>query len=1033
MLDNLFVIVSLLFPIVELSVNSIIVNTKRSATSYFSGGFLAVLLHFISTPLFVYFAYAHPENFYHGVMICLPLLLLVLSIDSKAAELKFSDALSNIKISAMRKYFSANKERKRAVLGLAWCTMVMHVIILGMPEFVCKMINGKVTTIIFCIASMIFGAVSGVMYSRITIRQRVSLEYAPISLFVIAIGSLGLYIGLNHIVYHSYMIGVHSLLLSLYGVFSIIMLAAIGFGVGLCILPLYGILYSGNKSELSIFGVSFYSYFAMSLSCVLSLPFFYTEQADLVLLIVVLCNFFTAVYSCRLIPDTTVKSIVKLYLKFFYKVEITGIESYNPKKNHLIVSNHISHIDMLLIAAFLPSRYVFALDDYPSSFWLPMLLKLLGCECYSVRNQPTHPKLLIQYLTEGKSVVIFPEGRMTATGSLMKIYETPGLIADKSGVQITPIRIDAAIKAGNYQESLRSNKLKYFRAIKLNIFPPVELKVANGIVGRKRRQAISTKLYSIMSNMMFKDLDAETTIFGSILDAMALHGKSHIVVEDAEGEKFSYKRLMLGAILIGRSIVKKIKFGDIVGLMLPSAGGSLATFLGCIMHGRVPAMLNFTSGANVIISCCNVSKIKTIYTSKRLVERAELHDTVASLEEAGLEIIYLEDVKQNLTALQKIISLILFKFIYTYYHLYTEKRYMRKSTCISSIPVAVLFTSGSEGMPKGVVLSNKNIYTNVRQITSVIDLNASDTLLNSLPIFHTFGLVVCSVLPLLLGIKVVVCPSPLQYKIIPEMLYKHGATVFISTDTFLSGYAKFAHPYDLFNLRYIFTGAEKLRDTTRQTYMDKYGIRILEGYGATETSPAISLNTPMHNKKSTVGRLLPGIEAVLLPVEGVKHGGRLAVYGDNIMLGYLKADKPGVVQKPTAVIDNKVRNGWYDTGDIVDIDEEGYLSIIGRAKRFAKIAGEMISLTAVEDWTKSLWPEALVAAVSKKHEAKGEQVILFTDHKHASRDDLVTHFKELKVADIFIPREVRYIKDMPILGSGKLDYASIQAMLDEEG
>jgi acyl-[acyl-carrier-protein]-phospholipid O-acyltransferase/long-chain-fatty-acid--[acyl-carrier-protein] ligase len=246
------------------------------------------------------------------------------------------------------------------------------------------------------------------------------------------------------------------------------------------------------------------------------------------------------------------------------------------------------------------------------------------------------------------------------------------------------------------------------------------------------------------------------------------------------------------------------------------------------------------------------------------------------------------------------------------------------------------------------------------------------------------------------------------------------------TDTFLTGYAKYAHPYDFFSIRYIFAGAEKLREDTRKTYMDKFGIRVFEAYGVTETSPGIALNTPMQYKAGSVGRMLPSMDYYLDPVDGIEKGGRLVVSGPNVMLGYLKADKPGVLQRPEYMIGDKIKKGWHDTGDIVDVDADGYVTILGRAKRFAKLAGEMISLTVVEEYVDKLYPEFKSAVTSLPDERKGEVIVLITECKQAKREDIHKYFKSQGLSELYVPRIVKIVTGLPILATGKIDYVTIK-------
>jgi acyl-[acyl-carrier-protein]-phospholipid O-acyltransferase/long-chain-fatty-acid--[acyl-carrier-protein] ligase len=320
-----------------------------------------------------------------------------------------------------------------------------------------------------------------------------------------------------------------------------------------------------------------------------------------------------------------------------------------------------------------------------------------------------------------------------------------------------------------------------------------------------------------------------------------------------------------------------------------------------------------------------------------------------------------------------------------------------------------------------VVLSHANILANRYQTGARIDFGPNDVVFNALPVFHSFGLTGGTLLPILSGAKVFFYPSPLHYRIIPELSYDSNATIMFGTDTFLSGYAHYGHPYDFYSLRYVFAGAEKLKDETRKLWLDKFGVRIFEGYGTTETSPILAVNTPMQNKPGTVGRLVPGIQHKLKEVPGIKEGGRLIVSGPNIMLGYLLSTAPGELVPP--------ENGWYDTGDIVDFDDEGYITIKGRAKRFAKVGGEMISLTAVEDFLSDLWPDHTHAVVAVPDAKKGEQLILVTENKDAQRQEISEYVRKEGLSELGLPKKIIYVDQVPLLGTGKIDYVTTQEIV----
>jgi acyl-[acyl-carrier-protein]-phospholipid O-acyltransferase/long-chain-fatty-acid--[acyl-carrier-protein] ligase len=312
---------------------------------------------------------------------------------------------------------------------------------------------------------------------------------------------------------------------------------------------------------------------------------------------------------------------------------------------------------------------------------------------------------------------------------------------------------------------------------------------------------------------------------------------------------------------------------------------------------------------------------------------------------------------------------------------------------------------------------------NAAQARARVDFGREDKVFNVLPLFHSFGLTVGMVLPLVSGVRLYLYPSPLHYRTVPELIYGVNATIMFGTDTFLAGYARSAHPYDFRSLRYIIAGAEPVKESTRRVYLEKFGLRILEGYGVTETAPALALNTPMFNKFGAVGRILPGMEARLDKVEGVEEGGRLVVRGPNVMVGYLKTDKPGVLEPPP--------DGWHDTGDIVTIDAQGFVTIKGRAKRFAKVGGEMISLAAVEALAADLWPDALSAVVAQPDARKGERLVLVTQQKGGSRAEFQSFAKSKHSSELMIPSEVWVLEKLPLLGSGKVDIVAVEKLVAE--
>jgi acyl-[acyl-carrier-protein]-phospholipid O-acyltransferase/long-chain-fatty-acid--[acyl-carrier-protein] ligase len=430
--------------------------------------------------------------------------------------------------------------------------------------------------------------------------------------------------------------------------------------------------------------------------------------------------------------------------------------------------------------------------------------------------------------------------------------------------------------------------------------------------------------------------------------------------------------------------------------------------MGLSRLGRIPAMLNYTSGPRNVVSCCTAARVKTVISSHKFVDDGKFGHLAEAIQKEGIAMVFLEDVSTGITALDKFSAWARSKFFTPH--------------CESSPddPAVALFTSGSEGAPKGVVLSHSNVIANRNQLISSIDFNPSDIVMNAMPMFHMFGFTVGTLMPMLTGILTFYYPNPLHYRIIPVLSYDINATVLFGTDAFLSAYGRSAHPYDFYKIRYVFAGAEKLRERTRALWAEKFGIRVIEGYGTTETS-IISANTPMEFKTGTVGRMMPGMRRRLEPVPGIERGGRLFVSGPNVMKGYLASGAPGEIAPP--------EDGWYDTGDIIDEDGFGFLTIMGRAKRFAKIGGEMVSLSALEEEIERLWPGKRHAVASVRDERKGESLVLITEYCEARREDLAAFLKEAGFPEIFVPKRIMTVAPLPLLGSGKTDYPAVDRML----
>ena len=703
-------------------------------------------------------------------------------------------------------------------------------------------------------------------------------------------------------------------------------------------------------------------------------------------------------------------------LTLLFRVKVLGLENYAQAGNRvLIISNHVSFLDPLLLGVFLPDDITFAINTHISQrWWLKPFLRLSKV----FPMDPTHPlslKSLINHLQNDTKTVIFPEGRITATGSLMKIYDGTGMVADKSCATLLPVRIDGA-EYSHFSKLKDKVRVRWFPRITIHILPPTHIETHGDISGKARRKHSGQILADIMTEMMFATSNYRQTIFSALLEARRIHGGKHTIAEDMERAPLSYDALITRSIIIGKLIKTISQPGETIGVLLPNTCKTLNVVLGLQLYGRVPGMLNYSIGANGMASACRTGCIQSVLTSRKFIELANLALEAETLAKQ-VKLIYLEDLAQSLNGLDKLNGLLLAK---------TANLWYKSHTSNADDAAVVLFTSGSEGDPKGVVLSHANVLSNLKQVKSRIDFTPKDIVLNFLPMFHSFGFTIGTFLPILNGMTSFFYPSPLHFSIVPEIAYDIGATIMFGTNTFLSAYAKKAHAYDFYKMRYVVAGAEKLQETTRLTWLNKFGIRILEGYGGTETSPVTSVNTPIDYKAGSVGRFMPDMLYHLEPVPGIENAGKLHVAGPNIMKGYLLPKSPGVLQPPSSELYGE---GWHDTGDIAHVDEDGFIFIKGRSKRFAKIGGEMVSLVAIEQLAIQTWPEAQHAVLSLPDPKKGEQLVLLTTHRLASAKQLAE--ASPGVTAINLPKKVFVVDKLPALATGKIDYPAAQSLVAE--
>jgi acyl-[acyl-carrier-protein]-phospholipid O-acyltransferase/long-chain-fatty-acid--[acyl-carrier-protein] ligase len=713
------------------------------------------------------------------------------------------------------------------------------------------------------------------------------------------------------------------------------------------------------------------------------------------------------------------KNILHAVCVFFFRLTFLGKEHLSISGAAILTPNHVSWLDVLLIALATDKSWKFvASGNMAERNWLLGLITKRSSTIFVDPALPFALREVARHLQHGGKIVIFPEGGLSETGRLRKFYDGVAFLIMRSGAPVIRCYIRGA---QNTFFARQHGPKKLFTKVSVHfcapLKPPPHITAPQKQKPAERRQLLTEWLRNAMTNDQFQ-VDYQLgskNVLHNIWNQASLFPRKQIL-QDISLKTVSYRMLVVGAKLLAKVFQSTLAPREKrVAVLLPNINATPVTLMALWELGRTPAILNFSAGTSSMLACAELAKIKTLITSKTFLERAKIDPM--PFQKAGLRIIYLEECRAQISATQKLFALLCQTFFPAH----------PKPNTTGSEDAVVLFTSGSEGTPKGVALTHANITANILQCAVSLDFLKSDKVFNALPMFHSFGLTLGTLLPLFDGFSTFLYPTPLHYRIIPNFIYDTKPTILLATNTFMHGYARRANPYDFRSLRRVFVGAEKLQQEVAKHWADTFGVRLLEGYGATECSPCISMNSPFYPEPGTAGKILPGIEYKVVPVTGVSEGGRLWVRGPNVMRAYLNSDANAQFQS---------LGGWYDTGDMVTVTERGFVKIQGRLKRFAKISGEMVSLTAVEEiLTTQLgqrFSKVAIAVVSIPDKEKGEALVAATTNPEVTIEAVRGAILAVGATALSAPKHVIHLTEIPVLGSGKTDYTSLLAKVTEQ-
>jgi len=742
-----------------------------------------------------------------------------------------------------------------------------------------------------------------------------------------------------------------------------------------------------------------------------------------IILILGLLTFALTVYAVYFLPDFLVRFTVWLLTHSLYRIRVIGDENIPLQGPALLVSNHVSFADALLIGASVQRFIRFMLHrDFYEIRWLSGFFRLMNVIPVSANRRDIVEALrrARRELQDGHVVCIFAEGAISRTGHVMPFKRGFEKIVEGLDVPIIPLHLDQlwgsvfSFKNGRFFWK-RPHRTPY----------PVTISFGKAMPATTDTQMLRQSVLDLESHAARFRKSARELLHGKFIRTAKRRWFS-FALADTTGVELSFGKVLVASMLFSRWVRKHCANERMVGVLLPASVGGVLANLAILLAGKVPVNLNFTAGREAMTLAIRQCGIKTLLTSRLFMSKFEL--------ELLPGMAFVEEIRKSFTPLEKV-STALSAFLIPAPLL--ARRFTRKQNAADL--ATVIFSSGSTGTPKGVMLSHRNVIANIESIGQVINFTPRDRILGVLPLFHSFGFTVTMWLPLISGLGAIYHPNPMDAKTIGEVAEKYHATLLISTPTFFTAYIRRCSRKQFATLRYAIAGAEKLRSQIATAFKDKFGLDLLEGYGCTELAPVVSVNLPdvvdgtekqISNKPGTVGRPIPGVAVKIIDVESERplpcgQEGLLLVKGENRMMGYLGQPEP------TA---EAMRDGWYITGDMASLDEDGFIHITDRLSRFSKIGGEMVPHMKIEDVINEILGRAASAVTAIPDEQRGEKLIAFYTENGITRDQLWEKLNQSELPKLWIPKreDIHQIPAIPLLGSGKVDLKKVRRLALKE-